>query len=127
MVHKGNEIFVFDIPLFFGALQALVVALFSFLFGFIFENISFANILNESVSIIYAGVLSGGVAFTLQIYAQKNISPAPSAIIFSLESVFAAIAAWIILDQVLGVNKILGCFFILIGVIISQVLPTKKN
>jgi drug/metabolite transporter (DMT)-like permease len=44
-----------------------------------------------------------------------------------LESVFAAIAAWIILDQVLGVNKILGCFFILIGVIISQVLPTKKN
>ena len=83
--------------------------------------------MNEYISIIYAGVLSGGVAFTLQIYAQKNISPAPSAIIFSLESVFAAIAAWIILDQVLGVNKILGCFFILIGVIISQVLPTKKN
>jgi drug/metabolite transporter (DMT)-like permease len=127
IIFIGKFINTFNLPLFIGALQALVVALFSFFFAFFFENISFANILNEYISIIYAGVLSGGVAFTLQIYAQKNISPAPSAIIFSLESVFAAIAAWIILDQVLGVNKILGCFFILIGVIISQVLPTKKN
>ena len=84
------------------------------------------NILNESASIIYAGVLSGGIAFTLQIYAQKKISPAPSAIIFSLEGVFAAIAAWIILDQVLGLNNLIGCFFILVGVIISQILPEMK-
>ena len=73
--------------------------------------------------------MSGGVAFTLQIYAQKNISPAPSAIIFSLESVFATIAAWIILDQILGINNLIGCVFILIGVIFSQLLPIydKKN
>ena len=100
--------------------------IFSILFGFFFENISFANILNESVSIIYAGVLSGGIAFTLQIYAQKNIAPSPSAIIFSLEGVFAAIAAWIILDQVLGLNNLIGCFLILVGVIISQILPEMK-
>ena len=92
----------------------------------IFEDISFANILNKSASIIYAGVLSGGIAFTLQIYAQKKISPAPSAIIFSLEGVFAAIAAWIILDQVLDLNNLIGCFFILVGVIISQILPEMK-
>jgi len=116
----------FNIPLFFGALQGLIVSLFSFLFAIFFEDISFANILNESASIIYAGVLSGGIAFTLQIYAQKKISPAPSAIIFSLEGVFAAIAAWIILDQVLGLNNLIGCFLILIGVIISQILPEIK-
>ncbi len=116
----------FNIPLFFGALQGLIVSLFSFLFAILFEDISFNNILNEYASIIYAGVLSGGIAFTLQIYAQKKISPAPSAIIFSLEGVFAAIAAWIILDQVLGINNLIGCFFILVGVIISQILPEMK-
>ena len=116
----------FNIPLFFGALQGLIVSLFSFLFAIFFEEISIINILNESASIIYAGVLSGGIAFTLQIYAQKKISPAPSAIIFSLEGVFAAIAAWIILDQVLGLNNLIGCFFILVGVIISQILPEVK-
>ncbi len=116
----------FNIPLFFGALQGLIVSLFSFLFAIFFEEISIINILNESTSIIYAGVLSGGIAFTLQIYAQKKIAPAPSAIIFSLEGVFAAIAAWIILDQVLGLNNLIGCFFILVGVIISQTLPEIK-
>jgi len=116
----------FNIPLFFGALQGLIVSLFSFLFAIFFEDMEFINILNESSSIIYAGVLSGGIAFTLQIYAQKRISPAPSAIIFSLEGVFAAIAAWIILDQILGLNNLIGCFFILIGVIISQILPEMK-
>ena len=116
----------FNIPLFFGALQGLIVSLFSFLFAIFFEEISIINILSESASIIYAGVLSGGIAFTLQIYAQKKISPAPSAIIFSLEGVFAAIAAWIILDQVLGLNNLIGCFFILTGVIISQTLPEMK-
>ncbi len=126
IIFIGKFIQKFNIPLFFGALQSLIVSLFSFLFAIFFEDISFANILNESASIIYAGVLSGGIAFTLQIYAQKKISPAPSAIIFSLEGVFAAIAAWIILDQVLGLNNLIGCFLILIGVIISQILPEIK-
>ena len=123
IIFIGKFIKNFNLPLFFGSLQALVVSLFSIFFAFFFETITFANILNESVSIIYAGVMSGGIAFTLQIYAQKNISPAPSAIIFSLESVFATIAAWIILDQVLGINNLIGCTFILIGVIFSQLLP----
>ena len=123
IIFIGKFIKNFNLPLFFGSLQALVVSLFSIFFAFFFETITFTNILNESVSIIYAGVMSGGIAFTLQIYAQKNISPAPSAIIFSLESVFATIAAWIILDQVLGINNLIGCTFILIGVIFSQLLP----
>ncbi|HIF61585.1 MAG TPA: DMT family transporter [Candidatus Pelagibacter sp.] len=118
----------FNLPLFFGSLQALVVAFFSTIFAIFFETITIVNILNESISIIYAGALSGGVAFTLQIYAQKNISAAAAAIIFSLEAVFAAIAAWIFLDQILGINNVVGCMLILIGVLLSQIAPIyKKN
>ena len=126
IIFIGKFIEKFNLPLFFGSLQALVVSLFSIFFALFFETITVENILHESVSIIYAGALSGGVAFTLQIYAQKNISPAPSAIIFSLESVFATIAAWIILDQILGINNLIGCAFILIGVIFSQILPVYE-
>ena len=118
----------FNLPLFFGSLQALVVALLSITFASYFETITVANILNESVSIIYAGAMSGGIAFTLQIYAQKNIAAAPAAIIFSLEGVFAAIAAWIILNQILGLNNVIGCLLILGGVVFSQLAPIyKKN
>ena len=128
IIFIGNFIKNFNLPLFFGALQALVVAFFSFIFAIYFETITIANILNEYISIIYAGALSGGIAFTLQIYAQKNISAAPAAIIFSLEGVFAAAAAWIILDQILGINNIIGCLLILTGVILSQIAPIyKKN
>ena len=124
----GSFIKNFNLPLFFGALQALLVSFFSITFAIFFETITIPNILNESLSILYAGALSGGIAFTLQIYAQKNIAPAPAAIIFSLEGVFAAIAAWIILGQILGINNILGCIFILSGVLLSQLAPiAKKN
>jgi len=128
IIFIGNFIKNFNLPLFFGSLQALIVSIFSIIFALFFETITIPNILNESVSIIYAGALSGGIAFTLQIYAQKNISAAPAAIIFSLEGVFAAIAAWIILNQILGLNNIIGCLLILAGVIFSQIAPIyKKN
>ena len=123
IIFIGNFIKNFNLPLFFGAIQALGVSLFSIVFALLFETITIANILNESVSIIYAGVLSGGIAFTLQIYAQKNISPAPAAIVFSLEGVFATISAWIILNQILGLDNIIGCTLILFGVLFSQLLP----
>jgi len=127
IIFIGTFIRNFDLPLFFGALQALVVALFSTIFAAIFETIIIANILNEIVSIIYAGALSGGVAFTLQIYAQKNISAAPAAIIFSLEAVFATVAAWIILNQALGIDNVIGCLLILFGVLLSQIAPIYKK
>jgi len=127
IIFIGNFIKDFNLPLFFGALQALVVSFFSIIFALFFETITIVNILNESVSIIYAGVLSGGIAFTLQIYAQKNISSAPAAIIFSLEGVFAAIAAWIILNQILGLDNVIGCALILFGVLFSQLLPIYES
>ena len=127
IIFIGNFIKNFNLPLFFGALQALVVSFFSIIFALFFETITIVNILNESVSIIYAGVLSGGIAFTLQIYAQKNISSAPAAIIFSLEGVFATIAAWIILNQILGLDNVVGCTLILFGVLFSQLLPIYES
>ena len=77
----------------------------------------------DGKEMIYAGVLSSGVAFLLQIYGQQNLSPAPVAIIFSLEGVFAAIFGWIILNQYLNEIKILGITLILMAVIFSQLAP----
>ena len=72
--------------------------------------------------------MSGGAAFALQLFGQKNISAAPAAIVMSLEGVVAAIAAWVILSQILGVNNIIGCLLILSGVLLSQLAPIyEKN
>jgi drug/metabolite transporter (DMT)-like permease len=107
--------------------QTLIVALFSFVIAFIYEEFIYIEIMKEINSILYAGILSGGFAFVLQIYAQKNITPAPAAIIFSLEGVFATLAAWYILNQILDINNLLGCLFILCGVLLSQLLPLIKK
>ncbi len=128
IIFAGKFMEIFNIPMFYAALQAALVAIISFMFAIIFENIDLSDILLESSSIIYAGVFSGGIAFTLQMYAQKNIEEAPAAIIYSLEGVFAAIAGWIILNQVLGFSNIIGCFLILSAVLISQLVPgVEKN
>ena len=95
--------------------------------AFVFESVKFSNMVLDGKEMLYAGVLSSGVAFLLQIYGQQNLSPAPVAIIFSLEGVFATIAAWFILNQILDVNNLLGCFFILCGVLLSQLLPLIKK
>ena len=127
IIFTGIIVTKYNLPLTLGAIQTLLVALFSFIIGFIYEEFIIENILNEIDSILYAGILSGGFAFVLQIYAQKNITPAPAAIIFSLEGVFATIAAWFLLNQILGINNLFGCFFILCGVLLSQLLPLMKK
>ena len=127
IIFAGKFMETFNIPIFYAALQALLVAALSFLFSYFFEEIKFSNILLESSSIIYAGVFSGGIAFTLQMFAQKNIEEAPAAIIYSLEGVFAALAGWIILNQFLDLSNIIGCCLILIAVIFSQLAPSSKN
>ena len=78
----------------------------------------------EKNELLYAGVLSSGIGFLLQAYSQQNLSPAPVAIIFSLEGVFAAIFGWILLNQFLSDLKIFGIVLILVSVIFSQLSPT---
>ena len=127
IIFTGIIVTKYNLPLTLGAIQTLLVALFSFVIGVIYEEFIFKNIWNEIDSILYAGILSGGFAFVLQIYAQRNISPAPAAIIFSLEGVFATVSAWFLLNQILDINNLLGCFFILCGVLLSQLLPLIKK
>ena len=115
----------FDLPIFYASLQSIFVFLLSIIAAYVFEEIDIQKILLEYSSILYAGILSGGVAFTLQMYAQKNIDEAPAAIIYSLEGVFAALAGWIILNQILNLDNIIGCFLILFAVILSQIAPSS--
>ena len=127
IIFTGIIVKKYDLPLTLGAIQTFIVSLFSFVIGLIYEEFIYTDIIKEINSILYAGILSGGFAFVLQIYAQKNITPAPATIIFSLEGVFATIAAWYILNQILDINNLLGCFFILCGVLLSQLLPLVKK
>ena len=128
IIYIGKIIDQFDLPFFIALLQNLVVAALSFLLAVIFEEIDFSKIKLETFEILYAGILSGGAAFALQLFGQRNISVAPAAIVMSLEGVFAAIAAWIILNQILGLNNIIGCVLILGAILLSQLAPIyKKN
>ena len=127
IIFVGIIVKKYNLPLTIGAVHTLIVSIFSLAIGLVYEEFILVNILKELDSILYAGILSGGLAFVLQIYAQKNISPAPAAIIFSLEGVFATIAAWFLLSQILDINNLLGCFFILCGVLLSQLLPLMKK
>ena len=127
IIYIGKIILKFDLPFFIALMQNLIVATLSFVLVLIFEEIDFSKIKLETIEILYAGILSGGAAFALQLFGQKNISAAPAAIVMSLEGVVAAVSAWVILSQVLGINNIIGCSLILGGVLLSQLAPIYKK
>ncbi len=126
IIYVGKVIKNFNLPILIGLIQTLVVSLLSLFGAFLFEDINSEGIFKQIYQILYAGILSGGFAFVLQIYAQKNITPTPAAIIFSLEGVIATLAAWVLLSQILNINNIIGCIFIVLGVLISQIVPELK-
>ena len=115
---------IFNYPITIAMGQCLLGSLIAFVPSIAIENISLANLLMEKEELLYAGVLSSGIAFLLQIYSQQNLSPAPVAIIFSLEGVFASIFGWMLLSQFLSGMKIFGIILILSAVIFSQLSPT---
>ena len=121
LIRKTIEYFNFPIAI--AMTQCLVGGLLLVLPMYLLEAPTLTNVLKESYEILYVGILSSALAFLLQTYSLQNISPAPAAIIFSLEGVFAAVFAWLILDQFLNEIKILGIFFILSAVILSQIIP----
>lgn len=90
------------------------------------ENLSVEAILLSVKPILYVGILSSGIAYTLQIVALKNIDSTVAALINSLESIFAALGGWIILGQVLDKRELLGCTIMFIAIIIAQ-LPDRKD
>ena len=128
IIYIGKIINHFDLPFSIALIQNLIVATLSFILVIIFEEFDFSKIKLETIEILYAGILSGGAAFALQIFGQRNISAAPAAIVMSLEGVIAAFAAWVILNQILELNNIIGCALILGGVLLSQLAPIyEKN
>ena len=128
IIYVGKIIDQFNLPFFIALIQNLIVAALSFILVIMFEEINFSKIKLETIEILYAGILSGGAAFALQLFGQRNISAAPAAIIMSLEGVVAAIAAWLILNQILDLNNMIGCTLILGGILLSQLAPIyEKN
>ena len=129
IIYISKTVKFFNFPITIAMSQCFIAFLFTILPMVVYENPSLSNILKDSYEILYVGVLSSGLAFLLQTYTLQNLTPAPAAIIFSLEGVFAAIFAWLILGQFLNEMKILGIFLILFAVIFSQIIPIygRKN
>ncbi|MDC6482379.1 DMT family transporter [Pelagibacteraceae bacterium] len=123
IIYISKTVKFFNYPITIAMSQCFIAFLFTLLPMLIYEEPSLSNMFKDSYEILYVGVLSSGLAFLLQTYTLQNLTPAPSAIIFSLEGIFAAIFAWLILDQYLNEVKILGIFLILLAVISSQIVP----
>jgi drug/metabolite transporter (DMT)-like permease len=90
------------------------------------ETVRWASIYAASVPILYGGVLSVGVAFTLQVVAQRSAHPAHASILMSLEAVFAALGGWMLLGETLGLRGAIGCGLMLAGMLVSQLWTLKK-
>ena len=105
--------------------QALVVTVLSIPCALLTESINGALILSCWLPLGYAGVLSMGVAYSLQIVGQKRVAPAAAALLMSLESVFAALFGWLLLHETMTRTEMLGCALVFSAVVISQ-LPEKR-
>lgn len=93
----------------------------------LFEEIRWEPVLAAWLAIFYGGVMSGGVAFTLQILGQKYADPGQAAIIMSFEAVFGAASSWLLLGEIMSTAQILGCTLMMSGVIITQSRMLKKR
>ena len=92
---------------------------------FLFEKPQLNLILRAWLPIVYAGLLSSGVAYTLQIITQKHLKPTVASMLMSLESVFAILSGWVVLHERLSLRELLGCVLVFVAIILAQ-LPEKK-
>lgn len=105
-------------------LQFFVVAVESSIAAFLFESPSAVQFAENALPIFYCGVLSSGVAYTLQIIGQRDLHPAIASLIMCMESVFSALGGWLILHQSLSVREFFGCALIFAAVVLAQ-LPVE--
>ena len=109
-------------------IQFLVAGLISLVLMLVFEQPSLENLWAAKGSILYAGVLSCGVAYTLQILGQRDTEPTTATLILSLESVFAALSGWALLHETLSFKELAGCALVFAAVILAQIpLPVKAK
>ena len=100
--------------------QVFVCMVGSVVLAALFETVTLPAIAHSWLAIFYGGVMSAGVAFTLQIFGQKYAEPGPAAIIMSFESVFGALASWFFLDEVLTAQELCGCLLMFLGMTVTQ-------
>lgn len=104
-------------------IQFLFTSIFSLIAGFFFEEISLIKIQKTALEIIFSGVLSVAIAFTIQLKAQSLTHPVYSSLVLSTEAVFASIFAFFFLAERMTARELLGCFFILLAIIFCQISP----
>ena len=107
--------------------QFVMCAVLSIITAFIFEDISISGISQAAIPILYGGLLSVGVAYTLQVVGQKHAKPSHAAIILSMESVFAALGGALLLGENLGGRGYLGCALMFAGMLLTQVNIFEKK
>lgn len=108
-------------------IQFFVAGILSSVGMFIFETPTISSILSGWMPILYAGILSCGVAYTLQIVAQKNTDPTVASLILSLESVFSLLGGFLILGQVLTIREVLGCILVFNAICLAQLPGSPKK
>jgi drug/metabolite transporter (DMT)-like permease len=111
-------------PIKLSSIQFATCSILSLVMAIIFEDINMVDISAAIVPILYGGLLSVGVAYTLQVVAQKNAKPSHAAILLSMESVFGAIGGAMFLGERIGARGLVGCVLIFIAIIISQLKPS---
>jgi len=92
-----------------------------------FERITVNGLWQATIPILYGGICSVGIAYTLQVFGQKHAKPAHAAIILSLETAFASLGGWIILNENLGARGYLGCILMFAGMLISQLQGLRRG
>lgn len=107
-------------------IQFLTAGVISSILAFVFEQPKLQSFIDGIIPLAYAGIMSSGVAYTLQVVGQKDMDPTVASLILSMESVFSVLAGWIILGQALSGRELFGCVMVFGAVILVQ-LPDKKR
>ncbi|MDP6189987.1 MAG: DMT family transporter, partial [Gammaproteobacteria bacterium] len=108
------------------AIQFIVAGLLALLVAILTETITWQMLVDTAIPLAYAGLMSTGVAYTLQVVAQQHAHSSHAAIILSSEGVFAVLGGWLLLGEQLPMQGLLGCALMLIGMLLSQLWPTRK-
>jgi drug/metabolite transporter (DMT)-like permease len=108
-------------------IQFTATAVLSLLFALVFEEIRWSTLLDAHVPILYTGIVSVGVAYTLQVLAQTKVSSSQAAIILSFEAAFAMLGGWLLLHETHGLKSLFGASLMLVGIILSQINWKKSN
>jgi len=107
--------------------QFITCSALSLVTALLIETISLEGLRLALVPILYGGICSVGIAYTLQVVGQKHAQPSHAAIILSMETVFAALGGWLILNEILGFQELLGCIIMLAGMLLSQLQNINKT